>query len=114
MALKWLNGIESPSGRIARKALKWLNPGHPRHGMSSQSDRSRNPSNRPRSQTATARGHSPPGAGGGIDGGADRGAGSPRETQHVGIRGRGRAVAAANFGVDMAGGTRDGDSEGGA
>jgi len=25
MALKWLNGIESPSGRIARKALKWLN-----------------------------------------------------------------------------------------
>ncbi|XP_037727951.1 collagen alpha-2(I) chain-like [Drosophila subpulchrella] len=56
----------------------------------------------------------PPGAGGGNDGGADRGTGSPREPQHAGICGQGRAVAVANCGVDVAGGTRDGDSEGGA
>jgi len=41
----------------------------------------------------TARGRSPPGAGGRADGGADGCAGSPREPQHADIHGRGRAVA---------------------
>nr|XP_036677423.1 uncharacterized PE-PGRS family protein PE_PGRS54-like [Drosophila suzukii] len=62
----------------------------------------------------TARGGSPPGIGGGAGGGADGGAGRARKPQHAGVRGRGRAVAAADGGMDVARGARDGTDEGGA
>ncbi|XP_037731391.1 uncharacterized PE-PGRS family protein PE_PGRS54-like [Drosophila subpulchrella] len=54
------------------------------------------------------------GTGGEADGGADGGAGSTRKPQHAGIRGRGRAVAAADGSVDVARGARDGTDEVGA
>nr|XP_036677611.1 microtubule-associated protein futsch-like [Drosophila suzukii] len=62
----------------------------------------------------TAEGGSPLGTGGGAVGGADGGAGRAREPQHTGVRGRGRAVAAADAGMDVARGARDRTDEGGA
>jgi len=63
-------------------------------------------------QPQAARGYGPPGAGGREDCGADGGAGSSREPQHAGILGRGRAVTAADGGVDVARGTCNGGGDG--
>ncbi|XP_037731439.1 collagen alpha-2(I) chain-like [Drosophila subpulchrella] len=62
----------------------------------------------------TTEGGSPPGTGGGAVGGADGGAGRAREPEHTGVRGRGRALAAADAGMDVARGARGRTDEGGA